>query len=161
MTQELTQQRLRQLLSYDKSTGKFSWRIFGTNQICPGMPAGAVSRGYVRIRIEGKYYAAHRLAWLYVYGKLPEYEIDHINRDRLDNRIENLRDVPHFENCQNQGAKKNSILGVKGVSKVRNKYTAKISILGKIIRLGTFDTLEEAKAKYDTAAQILHAGAPS
>lgn len=88
---------LVEILQYNKDTGEFLWRH--TNK-----PAGGYdSKGYRRIKIKGRYYKAHRLAWVYHYKKWPEDQIDHVNRKRDDNRIVNLRDATHSDNMRNKG----------------------------------------------------------
>ncbi len=94
----LTQSTLKSLLHYDPETGEFRWLTSSSNRAPMGtIPSNLSSDGYLRIRVAGKQYRAHRLAWLYVYGKFPSEHIDHINHDILDNRIENLRDSSPFK----------------------------------------------------------------
>src|SRR5690606_29052356 len=106
--------RLKELVSYDPKSGKFFWldrarEEFSTSQAYGvfisqylGREAGGKQGGgYLRFSVDGKHYLAHRLAWLYVHGKWPSDQIDHINGDRSDNRIDNLRDVTHAENRRN------------------------------------------------------------
>lgn len=93
---------VRRLLSYNKGTGVFRWRVANSGRVRVGDVAGSVnSSGYVQIRIFGTKYKAHRLAWLHTYGEWPMMVIDHINRCRSDNRIANLRDVTVGENRRN------------------------------------------------------------
>jgi hypothetical protein len=92
---KLTAERLRKRLRYDAETGLFTRRV-GSGHAHAGDMAGSVhSTGYVRICIDGGRYTAHRLAWLYVHGVWPSGQIDHINRNRSDNRIANLRERRH------------------------------------------------------------------
>jgi hypothetical protein len=91
-------------------------------------------------------YQAHRLAWFLFYGEWPIYEIDHINGDKTDNRIINLRDVPDRINAQNMGIHRNGHL--PGVSKVGKKWRASIQIGKKQTHLGMFSTQEEAYRAY-------------
>ena len=146
---DLTQARLKELLSYDPATGVFVWIKARARQVLVGSVAGTVGeRGYRRIIIKGKNYRAHRLAWLYVYGEWPDSELDHINRDKLDNRISNLRIVTRSENLQNTDIRKNNTSGTKGVwlNKIRQKWVASVTINNKYKHLGHFDTIEEAIA---------------
>jgi hypothetical protein len=97
----LTIQRLRECLTYDPITGIFTWNI-ARGKSCVGKIAGCIQHGYVIIRIDGVNYKAHRLAWLYVYGKLPDDILDHINCIRSDNRLCNLRDSTYKKNSLNR-----------------------------------------------------------
>jgi hypothetical protein len=97
----LTQSRLKELLIYDPDTGIFRRRIACGIAVAGSTPGNINAMGYLDISIGCKRYYAHRLAWLYVYGEWPSLEIDHINCDRLDNRISNLRDVTHHQNMNN------------------------------------------------------------
>ena len=87
---KLTQKKVKQYLNYDPLTGEFTW-IVHRRCLKAGSVAGCLYRGYTSIRISGKQYYAHRLAWLYVYGYFPEHQIDHIDRNPSNNRINNLR----------------------------------------------------------------------
>ena len=93
---KLTAERLRERLHYDAGTGVFTRRV-GSGHARTGEMAGSVhSTGYVRISIDGGKYTAHCLAWLYVHGVWPPDQIDHINGNRSDNRIANLRERRHL-----------------------------------------------------------------
>lgn len=128
-------------------------------KIRAGDRAGSTKNGYVIIRINGRGYRAHRLAWLYVYGQWPTLMIDHINGKRSDNRIENLRDVQAYVNVENQRrAQATNILGVLGVSRHFNKYRAKISIDGVCRHIGCFNTEKEAHEAYLAHKRMFHVG---
>jgi HNH endonuclease/AP2 domain len=105
------------------------------------------ANGYRTVRVKSKVIHAHRLAWLYVYGVLPPEEVDHINGDTMDNRIENLRLANRTQNCGNI-VKRPGACGLFGVSKQSNtrKYRASITVNSKRLSLGYFDTAEEAHA---------------
>lgn len=143
----LTQKHLRQILNYDPETGSFLWRIRkeGINKL----EAGHITKcGYHSIMINKINYRSHRLAWVYVYGSIPHrMQIDHINHDRSDNRIANLRLVTNQENQRNRRYTGNSS-GVIGVcfDKARSKWKPHIKVDQKLINLGRFNTLEEAIA---------------
>lgn len=158
-TEILTAYRLREVLHYDPATG-----IFTRLQSCGGIRAGTVcgsvnSDGYLDIRVDKKLYRAHRLAWLYETGSWPAGEIDHWNHVKADNAIANLRDVTHAVNLQNQGrARADSIIGVLGVTRKGNKFTAEITIGGTRKYLGIFDSVEAAGTAYQTAKSLGHLG---
>ena len=115
-----------------------------------GTVAGCVdtSSGYRVIRINGVMYRAHRLIWLWHYGKFPANQIDHIDGNKLNNDIKNLRDVTNQENHKNQPKRSDNKSGCTGVrwNSNANKFRAEIRKDGKTIHLGYFDTLEEAVA---------------
>jgi hypothetical protein len=141
---------LLKFLSYDKETGLFVWKKSNSVKIKDGQLAGRVNKkGYLVISLMGKTYLSHRLAWLASYGYLPD-TIDHINRCKTDNRIENLRDVSSAENARNQKIRVNSKSGVNGVffrSDIK-KWAAYIWVDGKQKHLGFFvDKNDAAKAR--------------
>lgn len=141
----LTQGILKQKLSYDPTTGVFKWLVGSFKGRVAGTRYGDLpDKGYLVIRINKKSYFAHRLAWLYVYGHFPKKHLDHINRDRTDNKITNLRLADDALNSKNQSIYKNNISGYHGVTKHGKRWRARININGKKIHLGVFDTIEEA-----------------
>jgi hypothetical protein len=145
----ITQERLKELLHYDPDTGVFIWIKKSSPKTLIGSAAGSLSKeGYWRIMIDGKSHKTHRLAWLYVYGEFPNGILDHINRDKADNRISNLRIVTFSENNQNSKIYKNNTSGVTGVywHKVQQKWKACVRISRKLKHLGSFITMEEAIA---------------
>jgi len=146
----LTAQRLRELLHYNPTTGEFTWIVSRGNQWTkPGMPAGFKDTyGHMGIEIDGKRYLSHRLAWLYVYEKWPDHQIDHINRVRDDNRIANLRDVTGVVNLNNKGNYRNNTTGFKGVTIKNGRFVAQITVNGKCKHIGSFDTAEKASQAY-------------
>jgi hypothetical protein len=170
----LTAARLRELLTYDPSTGVFRWlpraaedgsslhEINRWNTRYAHTVAGTLKPdGYMRIKVDGFPYSSHRLAFLYVTGAWPQFEVDHINGDRADNRWENLRDVTANTNQQNvRGARCTSRTGVLGVSRVTKGqgYLARISLGGKRVHLGCFPTQEAAHDAYLAAKRKLHEG---
>ena len=150
---DLTGEQVRDLFNYNPITGIFTWKKSRGNQFTkPGMKAGSKDTyGHINIEINGKTYLAHRLAWLFVYDKWPDHQIDHINRNRKDNRIENLRDVIGIENAKNKGNYNNNTTGKKGVTLKKSKFIAQITIDGKCKYLGSFETLEKASDAYEKA----------
>ena len=159
MSRNLTQDRLKEVLRYDSATGEFFWVVKMSNFVKAGTVAGYCRppQFYRYIRVDGENYSAHRLAWLYVFGSMPDGETDHINGVPDDNKIANLRIGTRSENMQNQRrARKDSTTGILGVVKLRNLYQAKIVVAGKQLHLGTFGTKEEAGHAYLLKKRKLH-----
>jgi len=144
--QKLEQSRLKELFTYDKDTGEFTRRrkICGSNGLKVGEKKD--DKGYYRIKIDKKQYRLHQLAFLYIYGYIPK-EIDHKNKNRADNSIENLRDVSRTQNMRNKNIYKNNSSGEKGIHINKNgMFIVQISGSdGKRYR-GQFKSIEEAKA---------------
>lgn len=153
---DLSQVRLKELLSYDSLSGVFRWKVNRPRARAGDLAGCLSSGGYMRIQVAGRSYPLHRLAFLYMEGAFPADEVDHINRDRLDNRFSNLRKVEKAANLRNKGIYRNSALGVTGVSQRGSRYRAYINRDGRRVGLGTFDTLAEAKQAYASAKEILH-----
>ena len=129
MSSLVTAERLRELLDYSPDTGRFCWRA-RRGSAAPRSEAGCWdTHGYRRITVEGRHYLAHRLAWLYVYGYHPIGVIDHRNRDRADNSITNLLDLPAARNAGNR--QKRSQSGFTGVRPMGSKWVARIGINGR------------------------------
>jgi hypothetical protein len=161
----LTAQRLRELFNYQPETGEFV-RLSGRRGYSAGVVAGCrLPDGRVIIRVDGESYRAHRLVWLYVYGAFPSFVIDHINGDPSDNRLANLRDVPHAMNQQNQRRPHSNNLSSPylGVSRPneRSKWRALIHFQGKTRYIGVFATAEAARDAYIEAKRRLHEGCVS
>lgn len=138
----ITQQRLREVLDYDPETGEFRWLVATGRRVNVGDLAGTDSYGRRFIRIDKRRYRAHRLAWLYVHGRWPANEIDHINGVADDNRIANLREATRSQNCENRRKpKRNSTSGFLGVwtHKATGKLRAQIVHNGKNYHLGLFN----------------------
>lgn len=148
---------VRSVLDYDAKSGELTWRAYVGKSIKPGQKAGCKHerRGTSEavIGYKGRLYQLHRIAWLHYYGSWPTGVIDHINGDRSDNRIENLRDCSQRENLANRRAVGNST-GRRGVShdKERDKYVARIRLsCGKRVWLGRFDCVDDAAKAYENA----------
>ena len=158
----ITQARLKEILSYDPETGVFTWLAKPSpyaSKIKVGNRAGCQDgERYRVIAIDQVTYGEHRLAWFYVNGIWPSGQIDHINGDKSDNRIANLRDASPGENQRNRGAMKSNTTGFKGVTYEprRGKFKAAITHEGKQKNLGRFDTAYEAHKAYCEAANRLH-----
>jgi hypothetical protein len=159
MKTDLTAERLRELLSYDPETGVFTWRVRIRGNVHPGMAsASSRRRGYARVKVDGHAYAAHRLAWLYVYGEWPAGFIDHKNRDRADNRISNLRIATLSQNQHNRGASRLSSTGVKGVylDRKRGGYQVSLAVNYKSVYIGRCKTIAEGAELYRAAVSKHH-----
>lgn len=145
------------LLAYDPQTGLFTHKVNGHKRKTGEVTGRLDTKGYVRIRLLGYEFKAHRLAWLLTYGTWPIAEIDHINGCPSDNRIINIRDVSVAENGWNRkGAMKNSGTGVLGVCEKNGKFHAQIGAKKQRYSIGVFDTLEEATEAYAKAKKQLH-----
>lgn len=146
----LTQSKLKSLLHYNPETGLFTRMKRTSNRITVGEASGSPdAKGYLCIRLEGKTHKAHRLAWLYVHGKWPDGEIDHINNQVADNRISNLRDVSKSLNQQNRRT-------VRGCSRDGSRWKAQIRFNGQFMHLGCFASESEAHGAYLAAKAIYH-----
>lgn len=152
------EQKMKQLLHYEVATGEFC-RIQKTRGRLSTWGIGTITKtGYRRIAIDGKRYLAHRLAWLYVHGSFPVEQLDHINGDRLDNRICNLREASQSQNLRNKKRTQSVNKYLKGAKfvAITGKWTAKIVFNKNTHHLGTFDTELEAHHAYAKAAGELH-----
>lgn len=142
---QITQARLHELFHYD---GNNLIRRNNVPQCKSGDVAGYVdkSNGYRKISVDNKVYYSHRLIWLYVYGRLPKKNIDHVNGDKLNNCIDNLRDVDQMVNLRNARKQKSNTSGFTGVSwhKETQKWRGYIFVMGKSLHLGLFDCRQEA-----------------
>lgn len=151
---DLTAARLRELLEYDPDTGVFTWR---SNGRVAGCPTG--NYGRTQITVDGVARYAARLAWLYVHDEWPAGQVDHINGDRTDHRIANLRVLTNAQNKQNtRRAYANNGSGLLGVhhDKRNGRWRARIMVDGRSRSLGYHDTPEEAHAAYLRAKAELH-----
>lgn len=154
---ELTADRLREVLEYDQSTGEFRW-IVRRRGIAYQTRAGRLARnGYWEICVDRTLFGAHRLAWLYIYGHWPPSDVDHIDGVRHNNRIENLRAATRSQNCANGKKSARNTSGYKGVrwSKHAKKWVARIGILYQTIHIGYFDSVDDAYAAYLAKADEL------
>ena len=142
---KLTATRVRELLRYDPETGKLFWKVNKGARARIGQEAGYVQKitstlAYKRVMIDKKRYQVHRIIWLFAFGYWPEGEIDHWDRNGLNNKMENLREATRSENTQNAKRHKNNTSGVKGVywHKTATKWTAQITVDGRKVYLGLF-----------------------
>lgn len=155
---DISQATLKDLLIY--VDGAFFWKIAPNGRVPVGKPCGNRNKdGYLRIQVERRIYMAHHLVWLWHHGTMPKLYIDHIDRNKANNRIENLREVSHAENMQNQGtthkSNKSGFLGVSWCKK-QKKWVAQIGV-NKIKKyLGAFEEKELAHKAYLAEKQKLH-----
>lgn len=152
----VTQEYLKEHFFYQEETGLFFRKQKKPNSQEIGKPYTKDNgSGYIKFCVCGSLRYAHRMAWLYVYGEIPEKNIDHINGNRSDNRIANLRLVNQSENTANSRKSKANTSGRKGVTwrKDINKWSAQIMVNYKHVSLGVYDDLEEAANAYKQAAQ--------
>jgi hypothetical protein len=146
----LTAERLRELLHYDPETGAWTWlKLPVKNQLKPGDKAGCInSLGYLKVKIDGRHYAASRLAFLYMRDRWPAAEIDHKDGDPGNGCFSNLREATRSQNMMNTHR------WLKGASwdKRSRKWLGQIMIRGRNIHLGYFDTPEAAHEAYANKA---------
>lgn len=149
---------IRLYLSYNADTGVFTWTKSPSNCVTAGNVAGVRRKdGYVKINFKNKAYLAHRLAWWYVHGEFPTDILDHIDRDKSNNKITNLRVSSKIKNAQNINVNNTrAVSGLAGAFKARTAWSSKLKIGDTLIRLGTFKTPEDAHKAYMKAKQELH-----
>ncbi len=148
-----THARLLELLDYCPLSGFFRWRVPRCNVQIWQIAGYVNNKGYREICIDGKLHKAHRLAWLYIHTHWPKQQIDHINRCRDDNRLENLREATAQQNAANRLASSVNRLGIKGVTYDRGSFVAYSKYLGKHKYLGSFKTADEAHRAQQIYAQ--------
>lgn len=154
----ITQSLVQEMFRYDSLTGEFFRRISRSgNGGRAGTLAGSLSEGYLQTRIGKKTYKIHRLIWLYVYGYFPETEIDHIDRDRLNNKIENLREASSQCNARNRKERSDNTSGVKGVywCKRGSRWSVYICISQKKRFVGYYQDYADAVSARFAAEQCL------
>lgn len=150
----ITQAELKELFYYDPETGNLINRISRNYNAQKNTIAGTLNaEGYRVIHIRKRIYFAHVLVWVYITGTYPPNELDHKNRNRSDNRIENLRKATRSQNKANTNFPKPTKSGFVGVVLNGRKWAAKIKVDQKRIYLGTFDTPEEAHFVYLNARE--------
>ena len=158
-TDTLTQSRLKEVLHYNPDTGDWTWIVSNSNRKPVGSKAGTIGdSGYSIIRIDGKKYRSHRLAFLYMNGSWPKEYVDHANRNRNDNRWCNLREATVNDNNRNRGLSPLNKSGYKGVywREDRSKWVSRIKVNNKIITLGHYHTKEEAIKVRQKAEKTYH-----
>jgi len=142
--EEITQDLVREWFLYDRETGVISWakRPSAKSRRRVGDPAGMVTKGYIYIGFLGGRYFAHRIIWMYVHGRWPSDQIDHIDGNRMNNSLVNIREASPVENSSNRPS-----IGFS-FDKRERRYRASIVHDGELHWLGYFDTAEEARQKY-------------
>lgn len=165
---DITAEYVRECLDYDPETGLATWKRrpvehFSSNRICnlwnskhSNKEAGTLKKtNYRQVTINHKRYTVHRLAWLIVYGEWPKNDIDHIDKDRRNNKITNLRDVTNSENQKNRSMNRNNTSGHTGIKLVPNgNWVVVICVNGKNKTIGTFRDKEDAiQARKDAEIQ--------
>lgn len=144
--------KLHNLITYNQETGEF---------LTPSGKLKSIyfdSKGYAFVSVKGKKLLAHRLAWALTHGECPKMHIDHIDGNKANNRISNLRICTHNQNQHNQGIRKTNKSGFKGVSWMKsvNKWQAQICSNSKVKHLGFYSSPEDAAKAYDLAAIEIH-----
>lgn len=160
MKTEITATKLREILFYDAASGEFTRLVKTAPVVSIGDIAGSIKPdGRCYISAGGRLHLAHRLAWLYVHGCWPHGDIDHIDGNPSNNRLSNLRDVPHAVNQQNRRQPmKNNQAKILGVWRHKDQWRAAVQVAGKRHYAGLFDTSEEAHAAYIALKRRMHVG---
>lgn len=156
----VTKELLHKYFVYDTLTGNLIYKLRATKLSKIGEPAGTVSgklpdAGYIIIDLFGKRYQAHRLVWMFHHGSFPDKQIDHINHNRTDNRLENLRLATNHTNMKNKSLYVTNTSGYSGVSKHGDNWKSRIGVEGTKVLLGVFKTFEEAVAARKAAEKLL------
>lgn len=144
--------RLLELVDYNPLTGVFIRKVTTSPQAKAGDVAGNFTKGYVELSVDGDTYRAHPLAWFYVHGEWPSQELDHRDRNRANNAIDNLRKATHSQNGANMPMHRRNRSGFKGVTAYGKRFKAAVMVSRKRLHLGVFDTAEQAARAYDQAA---------
>jgi hypothetical protein len=158
MNSQMTAEEARAEFDYDPISGSVTRKVLRTYNARKGITR--TRNGYIRVSFRRKQYSLHRVAWLIYYGDWPKNMIDHIDGNRSNNAIANMRDVPRNVNCENQKkAKSNNASGYLGVGRQRDgRFVARIRVEGQLLYLGRFNTAEEAYGQYLVAKRKLHRG---
>lgn len=155
----LTQARLKELLDYDPETGLFTRLVTTSSQAVAGSVVGSDNgTGYLRVMVDGRRYCLHKLVWLYVHGSFPHDMLDHINMDKSDNRLCNLREASMSENRCNVGVSAANTSGAKGVcwhARI-GKWQVTVGIGKTKQHVGYFSEYDDAVKERDAAARQTH-----
>lgn len=161
MAEEMVSEVARQHFDYDASTGSLRWRTKPRGRTKVGALVGAKrSDGYLGMKFKGRNYLVHRVIWLLIHGEWPTADVDHIDGNRSNNALANLRDVPRAMNSQNvRRARVNNLeSGLLGATKRGRKWQASIGVDGMRKYLGVFETPQLAHQAYVNAKRALHPG---
>ncbi len=151
----LTVEWLRDNVAYEPETGSFLWKKRGFGRTMGRVLGTTVWPGYSIIKVDGTVYYAHRLAWFFVHGAWPSGHIDHIDGNKANNAIANLRVATSAQNAAGRSTKR-TIAPSRGVFPHGPGFVARIHHAGKRHYLGYFPTLEGAKAAYEAKAKEIH-----
>lgn len=151
----LTVEELEKILNYNPTTGAITFKVSRGPRSAGSMATHKTYGGYIAVMVCGRSYRAHRIAWALAHRHWPTHEIDHINGERSDNRLVNLREATSRENAKNLGVRSTNTSGYKGVHFHRQsgKWRARICVDYKYVSLGLFVTPECAYAAYCNAAR--------
>ena len=145
LSEGITQETVRKLFNYDPDTGIVTRKVFVNSRAKEGGIVGSLgSNGYLHVVVSRKIISLHRLIWLWWYGYLPESHIDHISRDKTDNRLCNLREVSNQCNVRNSTVQSRSKTGVTGVGIAHKKFIVQIVVNNVQYVLGRFSDFTEA-----------------
>lgn len=151
----LTVERLKSLLTYDPDAGRFFWKASPRRRAIDGEAGTVNTGGYRQICIDQKIYKAHRLAWFYAYGVWPKNQIDHINGQRDDNRLGNLREADFSQNQANAKKRALSENPAKGVTlhKASGLWNARVTKGRRVVYCEYFSSIDDAKSAYKENAE--------
>jgi hypothetical protein len=140
----MNQSRLKELLDYDPDTGVFLWKNRASSNADKGSIAGYLNHGYRYIGIGNKRYAAHRLAWMYVTGEFPKLQIDHIDGNKDNNSISNIRDCSQSDNAKNMRLRLDNKTGIPGIrwDSIKRSWLVRTYYDGKRLSKRTTDFFE-------------------
>lgn len=155
----LSQTELKEMFLYEPETGFLRWKDARSNMIKNSKAGCKNASGYLIVSINSKSHRVQRVIWMYIFGHIPDgFYIDHINGNKTDNRLCNLRLATNSQNQQNRPAPQNNSSGYRGVTwhKQANKWMARICHHGKREMLGLFETAEEAYEAYKSKASEIY-----
>ncbi len=146
MTEEELYELFHEYFDYNEESGVMLWKKKKGRAKKGDIVGSSKTNGYLNVMIKRKSYLVHRIAWLMTYESFPEEQIDHINHNRFDNRMANLREVGYKENSQNRTRRNNNTSGISGVrwDNRHLRWTANIGVDYKRIHLGSFVEFSDA-----------------